>query len=138
MPDAVETLTESDRQWLTELEQHGLKRLRDYLGDNIKLVREVADLKRVQFMLDDGVFDAEGSDDLFSFGVILGNVFHAQTSMKWAVVINDFGRKIAVHDPAISFTLYPVQMIDKRVRDGREVQVLDLYQSFVRDLAIGG
>ena len=57
--------------------------------------------------------------------------------MKWAVVTNEFGRNVAVHDPGIGFTLYPVQMIAKRVEDGREVRVSDLYRGFVADLGIG-
>jgi hypothetical protein len=136
MPDLVEALTETDRLWLAQLEQHALSRLRGYLGDNLRLGHTEADLERIQFMLDDGVFDAEGSDDLDSFGVILGNVFQARTTMKWAIVTNNFGRNIAIHDSAIGFTLYPVQMITVRVRDGRDFRVLDLYHGFVRDLGI--
>ena len=123
MPDSVEPLSENEQQWLAAMEQHALGRMRGYLGDNLQLNRMEADLDQIQFMLDDGVFDADGSEDLDAFGVVLGNVFHACTSMKWAVVTNEFGRNIAVHDPGIGFTLYPVQMIAKRVQDGREVRV---------------
>jgi hypothetical protein len=111
--------------------------MRNYLGNNLVLKHDEQDLEKVQFMLDDEVYEAGRSDELLGFGVILGNVFHAQTSMKWATVTNNYGRLIAVHDPAIAFTLYPIQMIVQRVEDGRKVDALLLYRSFVNDLKIG-
>lgn len=111
--------------------------MRNYLGNNLQFTYSEADLEAVQFMLDDEAYDADGSNELYDFGVVLGNVFHAQSTMKWTVVTNEFGRRVAVHDPAIGFTNYPVQMIAKRVNDRRAVKVLELYQGFIRDLGIG-
>jgi hypothetical protein len=100
MPDTVEALLEEDRAWLARSEQHALALMRRCLGDNLSLGHTEADLEQIQFMLDDKVFDqVDRSYDLPAFAVVLGNVFDARASMKWAAVTNEFGRHVSAPKP---------------------------------------
>jgi hypothetical protein len=133
--DLVEPLSADDRLWLERAESHILSLLTSKLGD-VSLSRGPNDLALVQQALDGAA--VRRGDDLGQqcLGVVLGNVFDGSTEMKWAMVTNDYGRLMALHSSRLGFTLYPLQMIVKRVESGERFEVAALYQSFVHDLGL--
>jgi len=133
MKDQVDSPSAEKIKWLAEAEHHILRILRERYGD-LQLDHTEADLHLGQRLIDDEAFDSEQKLELQCLGVLLGNVFSTQTSMRWATVTNNYGTLLALHDPSIGFTLYPIQMISQRIEDGREVNMPQLYRSFVHDL----
>jgi len=135
MSDTVDPPSAKHIEWLTNAEQHILHILRKNYGD-VRLDHTEADLRLGQRLIEDGVLDASQTLELQCLGGVLGNVFAAQTSMHWAVVTNNYGTLLAIHDAGIGLTLYPLQMISQRIEDGREVDMPLLYRSFVSDLSL--
>ncbi len=133
MSDKVEPPPQDNVKWLASAEQHILSILRDNYGA-IQLDRTEADLLVGQRLVDDQVFDAQQLLEWQCLGVLLGNVFAAQTSMQWAAVTNNYGMLLALHDPGIAFTLYPIQMISQRAESGRVIDIPQLFRSMVDDL----
>jgi hypothetical protein len=115
MSDGVRPLSERDSVWLQRAEAHILRWLRDRYG-NVSLKHSEADLQLAQRLLDDKAVRRKNTLELQCLGVILGNVFAANTSMQWARVNNEFGDMIALYSDAIEFTLYPPTMISKAGR----------------------
>jgi hypothetical protein len=56
--------------------------------------------------------------------------------MRWKRVANEYGDMIALHDHTIHFTLYPLTMISKRLEDGRDIDLLALYEDLAKSLNI--
>jgi len=133
MSDKVEQPPTDDTRWLAAAEKHILGVLRARYGD-VRLDHTESDLGLAQKLVDDGAVSATQALELQCLGVVLGNVFVAQTTMKWAIVTNNYGTLLAIHDHGIGFTLYPLSMISKRIEDGRSVNIPLLYSGFVADL----
>lgn len=133
--DDISELSSDDLTWLKQAEQHILKILQIEFG-LVTLNHQITDLELAQNAIDAGLSGPKDLLELQCLGVILGNVFVAQTEMNWARVNNEYGDLIAIHAPRIGFTLYPFQMISKRVEDRREINIPRLYESFVNDLAL--
>jgi hypothetical protein len=135
MKDQVSPLTEDDWDWLHRAEEHVLQLLGERYGD-VSLTHTETDLHLAQRLINDKAVTREQTLELQCLGVVLGNVFASQTSMKWAVVSNEFGTMMALHSSAIKFSLYPLTMISKRMEGGRKVDIPQLYDSFVADLGL--
>ena len=135
MNDEVYPLSDTDWDWLRRAEQHIFQLLKDRYGD-VSLNHTEADLQLAQRLIDDKAVNRKQILELQCLGVLLGNVFAAQTSMQWAVVSNEFGTMLALHSPEIGFTLYPLTMISQRVEDNRKVNIPTLYHSFIADLGL--
>jgi hypothetical protein len=135
MADVITEPTSDDWTWLDQAEQKALGILRSHYGD-VELVRDVPDLAWAQRLIDDHLISAHEELTFQRLGAVLGNVFEANTSMRWARVRNEFGDMLALHSYAIGFTLYPLSMVAKRVQDGRQVDIPGLYRSFVADLKL--
>ena len=135
VPDEVRPHSEEELVWLRQAEEHILQLLREHYG-TAKLDRSFKDLELAQRLVDDAVVGENDELELQCLGVVLGNVFAATTSMQWAVVSNEWGTMLALHSSAISFTLYPLTMISKRIRDNRDVDIPALYRSLANDLGL--
>jgi hypothetical protein len=135
MNDEVLPPSEDDLVWLQQAEAH-IVQLLIARYDDVHLEHSEADLQLAQRLLDDNAVRREDTLELQCLGVMLGNVFAANTSMRWAGVENEFGKMLALHSDEIKFMLYPLTMISKRVEDGRKVDMPGLYRSFVNDLGL--
>jgi hypothetical protein len=135
MNDSVQPPSDEDRVWLARAEEYALNLLREAFGE-VSLNRSVADLELVQALITKRRFRARQVLELQCLGVVLGNVFDAGTSMRWARVTNSFGDMLALHDQRVHFTLYPITMISKRFAQRREVDVPALYRTSVADLGL--
>jgi len=137
MSDEVRSPTQEDFEWLKQAEMHILNLLRDRYSSAVFEHTE-SDLKLCQRLLDDKdkMVRREHTLELQCLGVVLGNVFVTNTSMRWARVINEYGDMLALHSQRIEFTLYPLSMISKRVEEQRIVDMPALYRSLVADLGL--
>jgi hypothetical protein len=135
MDDQVRNPSKDDRDWLGRAEQHILGLLRKQYSE-VALDHTEKDLHLAQRLLDDKAVGRKHALELQCLGIVLGNVFAANTSMQWARVVNEFGDQLALHSREIGFTLYPLTMISKRVEDRRQVDMPALYRSFVADLGL--
>jgi hypothetical protein len=135
MNDEVHPPSKEQSDWLEQAEAHILHLLRHNYG-NVALNHSEADLQLAQRLIDEKEVGPSDTLELQCLGVMLGNVFATNTSMQWAEVSNEFGTMLAIHSEQIGFTLYPLTMISKRVEEGRDLDLLGLYRTFVNDLRL--
>ena len=72
--------------------------------------------------------------ELQSMGVVLGDAFVADMGFHWIVVEDAHGRDPAIRYRDTSVVLFPLAMISKRVEDGQDVDVFELYNSVADDV----
>ena len=133
--DSVIDLSPRDQSWLQRAEEHILRVLRAKYGDS-SFDRSQKDLESLQRLVDDGVIHANDVLEAQCVGVVLGNYFVERTSMRWKRVANEFGNMISLHDDSTGFTLYPLTMISKRLEDGREIDLVAIFDDLVTSLNI--
>jgi hypothetical protein len=133
--DRIIDLSPDDLTWLQRAEEHILGVLIAKYGGTA-FDRTGADLVSLQRLLEDRSIRAQDVLEAQCVGVVLGNVFVETTSMRWKRVANEYGDMIALHDHTIHFTLYPLTMISKRLEDGRDIDLLALYEDLAKSLNI--
>ena len=133
--DSVIDLSPRDQSWLQRAEEHILDVLRARYGDT-SFDRSPKDLESLQRLIDDGAIHAKDVLEAQCVGVVLGNYFVERTSMRWKRVANEYGDMISLHDDSIGFTLYPLSMISKRLEDGREIDLVALFEDLSTSLNI--
>jgi len=140
MADTFRVLSKDELTWLRQAEERINGILYEYYFDEEgegRLDHSEADLDKAQKVLENEGFGAQQELELLSLGAVLGNVFVANTPMRWAVVSNEFGTNLGLRHPESGFVLYPLSMVVKRAEQGRAVDIPTLYRSFVRDLGLG-
>lgn len=94
-----------------------------------------ADLGTIQGILDSGTVEPEDTYDLQCLGAALGRVLIASTDgLDWAIVHDEYGSDPTLRYRNTPLCLNALTTISKRVEDGREVDVLDLFQGLKRAL----
>ncbi len=121
--------------WLRRAEAHILDVTRARYGLE-GFTHSVHDLPQLQRLIDDGAITAKELLEAQCIGVVFGNIFVANTSMCWVRVANECGDMISLHSEAIHFTLYPLTMISKRLEDGRNIDLMALYEDLATSLHI--
>ena len=128
--------TAEDQRYLEEAELYVLRLLRENYGTP-SLTRTQDDLAKIQRLFEDQIIGPKDISAGACAGVVLGNVFTATTSMEWKRVADEtFGDRIAIYSSQIAWTLYPIEMIPKRLEDGRAIDVLALYLDLTTSLNI--
>ena len=93
------------------------------------------DLSRLQVMLDSGQFAADQTYDLQALGLAFGKVFvENSTGYDWWMVEDEYGRDPCVRYKHTSLTIFPQTMISKRLEDGEDVDVTDLFHGMREQL----
>jgi len=117
------------RSWL-----HANSVCRDVIG--IELDGSSADLPRLQRLISSGSIDRSATYTLQSLGIAFGKVFvNENPGYDWWMVQDEYGRDPAIRFAHSSLLAYPRTMISKRVEDGKEVDIADLYDGLCRRLA---
>jgi hypothetical protein len=89
----------------------------------------IADLGRLQRILDGKFIDAEKTQELQALGIVFGKVFVNETPhYDWWVVDDEYGKDACIRYKETSLMSFPQSMISKRVEDGEEIDVLNLYE----------
>ena len=74
--------------------------------------------------------DVFGADETYEWqccGIVLGDVFVAELGMEWVFVEDSYGRDPALVVPGTSILLFPLTMISKRIEQGEDLDVFDLF-----------
>src|SRR5262245_28987236 len=140
-PNAAPNKGASTQQKTNEPGQADLARLAECEATVLRLLKsrypeaalnhDEGDLKWLQRLVDDKAIRPNQAHELQCLGAVLGQVFAAKTPLKWVVVDDEFGRTLALQYPKTSVVVFPLTMISKRVEDGRDVDVMSLYQTVV-------
>ena len=85
-------------------------------------------------LLDHKVFKPEQTYELQCMGIVLGDVFVRELGMTWVMVEDEYGRDPAVKLGSSSIILFPLTMISKRVEEGEDVDVFDMFNSLAEQV----
>ncbi len=87
-------------------------------------------LSFIQNLLDKEVYDAEQSYELQSLGMALGDYMqYKERNLRWAVVRDEYGRDLCLHHQGCNLTLFPLTMLEKRVKEGELISVKGLVEA---------
>ena len=90
---------------------------------------EPSDLAMLQNVLDKKVIEREATYSLQALGMAFGKVFvNNNEGYDWWMVEDEYGRDPAVRYRDTSLLAFPQTMISKRVEDGEDVAVVELYE----------
>ena len=74
-------------------------------------------------------------------GITLGDAVVQEFAMRWVTVEDEYGRDPAVELPGTSILVFPLTMISKRIEQGEEVDIYDLFDGLctkVREMKANG
>ena len=54
--------------------------------------------------------------------------------LRWVTVVNDFGRDPALQYEGTSVLFFPLTVISKRLQRGETIDVIELFQTVVREI----
>ena len=93
------------------------------------------DLKRLQQIVDSNQISIDSTQELQSLGIVFGKVFVNETpNYDWWVVEDEYGKDACVRYKETSLLIFPKTMISKRVEDGEEIDIPELFYGLREDL----
>ncbi|SEQ97940.1 DUF3806 domain-containing protein [Epilithonimonas lactis] len=96
----------------------------------------------IQKIINENTFQADNIYELQSLGIALGDyISHKNNDFHWAVVRDEYGRDICLQYKTLALTIFPLTMISKRIEDGENVNVSELYSNLlhkINELSISG
>ncbi|MDR2212488.1 MAG: DUF3806 domain-containing protein [Pseudomonadales bacterium] len=118
------------RMWLL-----GNQISQDVLGE--KMDGGPQDLDRLQRILNSGKIPVSNTQELQSLGILFGKVFVNETPhYDWWVVEDEYGKDACVRFKETTLLIFPQTMISKRVEDGEEINVHDMFVGLREKLEI--
>lgn len=118
-----------DDEWVTYIAKMWLlgSRISQYiLGEEMD--GSLSDLDRLQQIIDSHEVLATNCQELQSLGIVLGKVFVNEIpGYDWWVVEDEHGKDACVRYKETSLLIFPQTMISKRVEDGEEINVQELF-----------
>jgi len=97
-----------------------------------QLDQSIEDLGYLQKVIDDGSIDAQNRYATECLGIAFGRVLASnEEGMDWWVVVDDFGRDIVIRYKDTTLQLDAMHMIGKRLEDGIQVDVRELYDGLM-------
>ena len=129
----------TDLNWLNQnfLDQQR-KRVDDmsrtHFGQQIR--RNKSDLRTLQRLIDSGAVKGSDKIELQALGVVLGDVFVAETKgLQWRVYEDELGKSHAVCLEGTKNCLFPITMLSRRLEAGVAPEVNDVYQKGLMDMS---
>jgi len=102
-----------------------------YLGNdagNLEKYKSTAGkLGLLRALLQQSVFKPEQTYEFQCMGIILGDALVQHCGVEWQAVEDQYGRDPCVCVPGTTIVLFPLTMISKRVEDGEQVDIFDLF-----------
>ena len=135
MPDQkIEPPTEKDIENIAMGVVHAGQVIEQALGEDIDGTRN--DLALIQRLLDQGVVEPEATYTLQALGLAFGRAFLNEfPDYDWWMVEDEYGRDPAIRYKETSLLVFPMTMISKRVEDGEELNVIELFDGLAKQLA---
>jgi hypothetical protein len=91
-----------------------------------------SDLPRLQSVIDSRLVEREATYSLQSLGLAFGKVFlRIRPDFDWWMVEDEFGRDPAIRYKKTTLLLFPKTMLSKRIEDGEQVDVAEIYEGLV-------
>ena len=95
----------------------------------LALAGTVADLAALQKVIDSRIVEPEATYSLQALGLAFGKVFiGTQANFDWWMVEDEYGRDPAIRYKQTTLLLFPKTMISKRVEDGEQVDVVEIFE----------
>ena len=125
MDQRVEALSESDRADLSKRRDWILGH---YENDPVASYSGyVAKLVLVDTILRSRWVEPEETWKLQCLGIAFGDALVDHLDLHWVVVEDEYGRDPALQDRTTSLKLFPLTMISKRVEEGQDIDVVQLF-----------
>lgn len=129
-------ITAPDDEWTTYIAQMwllGSQISEDVIGQ--KMDGSMHDIDRLQAIIDSSQVSTENTQELQSLGILLGKVFVNETpNYDWWVIEDEYGKDACVRYKETSLLIFPQTMISKRIEDGEQVNVSELFLGLCQDL----
>lgn len=126
MEEKVEPLSEDD---LVHLEKQR-SWVRDHFEPEARHKYDTVEgkLRLIDTILANGWIEADETWKLQSLGVTLGDVLVQSQGFEWVMIDDEYGRSPTVCVPGTTIKLHALTMISKRVEDGEEIDIHDLFE----------
>lgn len=122
-------ITAPDEEWITYIAKMwllGNQISKDIIGEEMD--GSIADLERIQRILESHQIPATSTQELQSLGILFGKVFVNETpGYDWWVVEDGCGKDACVRFKETTLLTFPQTMISKRVEDGEQINVQELF-----------
>lgn len=133
MDQRIEAPNPEDLESLAHQVVHAGELAKDLTGR--PLTGQLTDLDLLQRVLDSGRVEPEATYSLQALGTAFGRVFIGDNPhYDWWMVEDDYGRDPSVQYKDTSLRIFPQTMISKRIEDGEEFRVRQLYEDLLEEL----
>lgn len=93
------------------------------------------DLRRIQTVIFSKDIRPESSLELYSLGLAFGKVLiENNVGYDWWIVEDEEGRDVCIRYQNTSLLVFPETLLSKRVEDGEQFTLVELYKSLVEEL----
>ncbi|CAH1652974.1 conserved hypothetical protein [Hyphomicrobiales bacterium] len=89
-------------------------------------------LRIIQALLTPGMIEPDETWKLQSLGITFGDALAQELGLAWTVVDDAVGRDPALRDAESGLIIFVLTMISKRVENGEEIDVRDLFDGSVK------
>ena len=122
----IEPPTAADVDRIARQLLHAAALVKDVTGS--KMTDDLSDLALIQRVLDARVVEPEATYSLQALGMAFGRIFVANTPhYDWWMVEDEYGRDPALRYEQTTLLAFPQTMISKRVEDGEDIDVRELF-----------
>lgn len=129
MSKVQQTILAPDEEWITYIAKMwllGSEVSQQVLGEEMDGTEE--DLRRLQSILNTGTLHPNQTQQLQALGIVFGKVFVNLTpDYDWWVVEDEYGKDACVRYKQTTLLAFPQTMISKRIEDGEDVNVSELF-----------
>ena len=123
----IETPTQDDLKQIALSLMHAQQTVADIL--HAELDGSTNDLALIQRALESGTIDPEAEYTIRALGLAFGKVFvNTESGYDWWMINDEYGRDPAVRYLQSSLTFHPQDMLLKRVEQGEQFDVAELYE----------
>ncbi len=89
----------------------------------------------IQTILDGHWVQPSETWKLQSLGLTFGDALVQYMGMEWIVVVDEYGRDVALRDPSSTMKVFPLTIISKRVEEGNEINVEHLFTAICNKIS---
>jgi hypothetical protein len=115
-------LKKTDEDRLNKQRQLITSALKDKFGAG-PLKQDKSDLKLIQKILDEKMFNASQTYELQSLGVVFGDVLAKELGLHWTMITDEYGTDPTLRYQETSLNINALTMISKRVEQNEPVDV---------------
>ena len=101
-----------------------------------KFENPVGKLGAVRAILEGGVLAPYEQSDFEALGIIIGDTYVQDMGFHWVVVLDEMGKDFAVRYEETTVMIFPISMIEKRIRSGEIIDIFDLYNGVANEAEV--